>query len=139
MTKRLLPLLFSLLATAAYPQVSFNQNGDSSFGSYDQSSGSIDAGNNHLTWGRDTTKNKRKFVPIGVHQWTVEERLGTIVDVANTDTAVHAFQFWNSTEGMNGEYTILGNLGSPRLSRVFFYRQEASQLLFVDPYSFFIG
>ncbi len=139
MTKRLLLLLFSLFATVAYSQVSLNQNENSAFSSANRNAGSIDAGNNHLSWGRDTTKNKRKFVPIGVHQWTVEERLGTIIEAANTDTAVHAFQFWNSTEGMNGEYTILGNLGSPRLSRVFFHRQEASQLLFVDPYSFFIG
>ncbi len=135
MTKRLLILLISFISTCAFSQV-LTDTGDSY---YSEDGGSIDAGNNHFSWGRDTTKNKRKEIPVGVHQWTVEERLGTIVEAENTDTAVHAFQFWNSTDGKNGEYTILGNLGSPRLSRVFFHRDEASQLIFIDPYSFFIG
>ncbi len=148
MRKALLTLLL-LASVGAGAQVlnqmggygSYDEFGNyNEYGGYNEEYGQIDAGNNHLTWGRDTTRYKgKKVVPIGVRQWTVEERLGTIVEAENTDTAVHAFQFWNNTEGLNGEYTILGNLGSPRLSRIFFHRGDAPQLLFTEPYSFFIG
>ncbi len=121
---------FTLSISAQDTYSSFNEYGD-----YDD----IQAGNNRVIWGRDTTRNKKKIVPIGVEQWTVEDRLGTIIPEENTDTAIHSFQFWNGTEGLNGEYSILGNLGSPRLSRVFMHREDAPQLIFLQPYGFFIG
>ncbi len=91
------------------------------------------------TWGRDTTENKLEDVPIGVHQWTVEERLGTIVPAENLDTAVHMFQYFNEPTSYNGEFSILGNLGSPRLSRIYMNRTDVSQLFFLNPFDFFIG
>ena len=38
---------------------------------------------------------------------------------------------------MTGEYNFLGNLGSPRLSRIFFNRQDDEPTLFMAPYSSF--
>ncbi len=133
MTKYLI-LLMSFMAVCASAQVrDYDEYGD-----YDYDSGEINAGNNRLTWGRDTTRNKHQFIPVGVSQWAIDDRLGTIVPAENTDTAVHAFQFWDDTDGYNGEYSNLGNLGSPRLSRIFMHRPDASQLIFLQPYSFFI-
>ncbi len=132
-------MLLSLTCACAFSQVKMRQDVNGEYNSEYNEYDDINAGNNRMTWGRDTTRNKRKEIPIGVHQWTVEERLGTILPEENTDTAVHSFQFWNNTEGLNGEYTILGNLGSPRLSRIYMHRTDAPQLLFLYPYSFFLG
>ena len=38
--------------------------------------------------------------------------------------------------GYTGQYNYLGNLGSPRLSRIFFDRRDPSQYFFTDPYDF---
>lgn len=95
--------------------------------------------NKKTSWGRDTTENKIENVPIGVHQWTIEERLGTIVPAENLDTAVHMFQYFNEPTGYNGEFSILGNLGSPRLSRIYMNREPVSQIQFLNPFDFFIG
>ncbi len=134
MTKYLI-LLMSFVALCAQAQIKQIDE----FGQGNYESGNIDAGNNHLSWGRDTTRNKHQVIPVGVTQWAVDERLGNIIPAENKDTAVHAFQFWNNTDGYNGEYSYLGNLGAPRLSRVFMHRPDASQLVFLQPYSFFIG
>ena len=77
---------------------------------YDQS------GQKRSTWGRDTSKVDRS-VPTEFHQWRIDERLGTVFPEAYNDTLPHLFQNWNFTEGLYGEYNILGNFGSPRLAR----------------------
>ena len=64
----------------------------------------------------DTTEIE---IPIGQFQWRIEPRLGTVIDAENTDTAVHNFQNFNLTEGYTGQYNFLGNLGAPRLNRIF--------------------
>ena len=52
------------------------------------------------------------------------------------DTLQHAFQNSNDMGGYTGQYNYLGNLGSPRLSRIFFDRRDPSQYFFTDPYDF---
>ncbi len=90
------------------------------------------------TWGRDTTKHKRsKPVPMGQFQWRVDRRLGTVIEAENNDTVVHNFQNFNNTEGYTGRYNFLGNVGSPRLSRVFMERGQGDDFLFLQPFSFF--
>ena len=92
------------------------------------------------SWSRDTTDKDDGFiVPIGVTQWTVDERLGSIIPAENNDTVVHNFQWYNETSGYNGEYNILGNLGSPRLSRIFLHRDASNPQLFLQPFDFLIG
>ncbi len=103
-----------------------------------RSEGQILDDDGKVVWGRDTTRSKKTPTPIGVNQWAIEPRLGGIVAAENNDTMHHAFQFWNTTSGMNGEYSILGNLGSPRLSRIFFHRKDLPQQIFIAPYDFFI-
>ncbi len=74
-------------------------------------------------------------IPIGLYSWKVTRRLGNIVPV-KVDTLQTGFQNTNDTGGPTGQYNYLGNLGSPRLSRIFFNRKEESQFFFTDPYDF---
>ncbi len=101
----------------------------------------IDGAGNRTTWGRDTTRNSSdKDIPIGQFQWILEPRLGTVVEAENNDTVVHDFQKWNATDGYTGEYNYLANIGSPRLSRLYFNRDNTSdEFLFLQPLSFFRG
>ena len=105
------------------------------YGSY------TDGAGNRTTWGRDTTRFKnKKNIPIGQFQWVLEPRLGTVVDAENNDTVVHDFQKWNATDGYTGEYNYLANIASPRLSRLYFNRDNTSdEFLFLQPFSFFRG
>ena len=52
------------------------------------------------------------------------------------DTLQHDFQNTNDTGGPTGHYTYLGNLGSPRISHIFFERKDPEQFFFLDPYDF---
>ncbi len=94
-----------------------------------------DNGHRHTSWGRDTS-NVEVEIPIGQFVWKLDERLGTVIP-AEPDTLQHSFQNSNLTSGLNGEYNFLGNLGSPRLSRIFFHRDPSDQFLFLQPFDFF--
>jgi hypothetical protein len=91
--------------------------------------------NTENSWGRDTTAIAKKNIPTGLYMWRINERLGDIIPVQN-DTMPHKFQNSSLNEGMSGEYNHLGNVGSPRLSRIYMERQANSQLLFLDPFSY---
>ena len=70
--------------------------------------------------------------PSGFNSWKIDSRFGNVTFVP-VDTLTHAFQNTNDTGGMTGQYNYLGNLGSPRLSRLF--RPSGCQsVLFTDPY-----
>ena len=72
-------------------------------------------------------------VPIGLFQWKVTRRLGNIIPIP-IDTIHVGFQNTNDPAGPTGQYNYLGNLGAPRMSRIFFDRKEESQFFFTDPY-----
>ena len=74
-------------------------------------------------------------VPIGLSSWTIDERFGNKISIP-VDTLQFGFQNSNDNGGPTGHYTHLGNLGSPRISHVFFERNETTQEFFTDPYSF---
>lgn len=84
-------------------------------------------------------KNKvdANTVPHGIYAWKIDPRLGEIIP-ADVDTLHLNFQNTNETYGMNGEYNMLGNMGSPRLSRIFLNRTSTSENLFLDPLDFFV-
>lgn len=102
-------------------------------------SGTINGGAGKVTWGRDTTSTKDDVeIPVGQFQWRVDERLGTVIDAINNDTVVHNFQNWNLTDGMTGQYSLLGNVGSPRLNRIFMRRPlEDENFIFLQPLDHF--
>lgn len=58
-----------------------------------------------------------------LYQWRVSENLGNRI-MTEVDTVALNFQNMNLDEGMTGHYNILGNMGSPRLSRVWADRQH---------------
>lgn len=92
---------------------------------------------NSTSWGRDTTRGKQKVLPIGVFQWKIDKRLGTVIPAENTDTAVHNFQNWKMQDGMAGSYSHIGNTGSARLSRIFMDRKEDRDFIFLTPLDYF--
>ena len=75
-------------------------------------------------------------VPVDLKQWTLSRQFGDVRPIP-VDTLWDYYQNVHLTEGLNGEYNHLGNLGSPRQSRIFFNREERSQQFFTDVYSFF--
>ena len=87
---------------------------------------------------KKTNKNKKKNIPTDLKVWKADPRFGTR-DSVQIDSFSHNFQNSNFTEGIHGQYNSLGNLGSPRLSRLFVNRPEDfSYFIFADPYDFFI-
>ena len=86
---------------------------------------------------KDTTKTEKVVAPKEIHQWHIDELLGDVTPV-NADTLPHLYQNWHLTEGMNGEYNFLGNMGAPRQSRIFFNRPSDTQYDFLQPYDYFI-
>ena len=104
-----------------------NQYGTSASG---RSLGNRDRNGNPI----DTTAvTDASTIPIGLYQWKVSRRLGNIIPVP-VDTIMSGFQNSNDPAGLTGQYNYLGNLGAPRMSRIFFDRKEDSQFFFTDPY-----
>ena len=91
------------------------------------------------TWGRDTTRGKQVPLPMGVFQWKVDPRLGTVIPAENTDTVVHNYQNWKMQDGMTGHFSHTGNTGSARLSRIFVERKTDNDFLFLTPLDYFRG
>lgn len=86
---------------------------------------------------KDTTKSEKVEAPKEIYQWHIDELMGNPIPV-NADTLPHLYQNWHLTEGMNGEYNFLGNMGAPRQSRIFFNRPSDTQYNFLQPYDYFI-
>ena len=85
---------------------------------------------------KDSSNVEVQSVPPKLYMWNVSEELGTVLPV-QVDTLFHHFQNTNLVEGVKGHYNYLGNLGAPRLSRLFFERPQASESMFIDPFSSF--
>ena len=82
------------------------------------------------------TSTDVQSIPPKLYMWQLSETLGNRT-IVPTDTLALNFQNTNLVGGMTGEYNFLGNLGSPRLSRIFFNRQDDEPTLFMAPYSSF--
>lgn len=78
-----------------------------------------------------------KEIPKGIKVWTVDERFGDIRK-AELDTVPHMFMNTIFGTGLRGEYNTLGNIGTPRINRVFIDRQDDGQFLFTQPYDYFV-
>ena len=119
-------LLCCMLPLSAQNTLS-NQYGTSASG---RSLGAHDRNGNPIDTTAVTDANS---IPIGLYQWKVTRRLGNIIPVP-VDTLQAGFKNSNDPAGPTGQYNYLGNLGAPRLSRIFFDRKEESQFFFTDPY-----
>ena len=84
----------------------------------------------------DSTNTEIQSLPPELYMWKLSETLGNRT-IIPADTASLNFQSTNLVEGMFGHYNYLGNLGSPRLSRLFFEREESEPTIFMAPFSSF--
>lgn len=71
------------------------------------------------------------------YQWVINTRTG-LPDIIQPDTLHHSFHNVHLTEGMFGTYSHLSNMGSPRLSRLYFERETPEDFIFDAPYDFWI-
>ena len=82
------------------------------------------------------TKKKKKIVPNDVRAWTVDKKYGNMSD-ADVDTLHHMFMNTDLPEGIEGHYNSLGNVGSPRQSRIYMERPVTPDFIFVAPFDMF--
>ena len=99
--------------------------------------------------GEDSRKERSSFasdsldkssVPVDLRGWKIEERFGTRIP-AGPDTLMHHFQNDNFTEGRTGLYNYTGNLGAPRICRLYDGQSEfmmSSDFFFARPYDYFL-
>lgn len=84
----------------------------------------------------DSTDTEIQSLPPKLYMWRLSETLGNRT-IIPADTANLNFQNNNLVEGMYGHYNYLGNLGSPRMSRIFFERRDNEPTIFMEPFSSF--
>lgn len=127
MKAKILTLLFFI-----FPSISFAQ--------FDDNYNQIDAEGNmtsrNKTNRKDTLKNEKE-IPEGIKVWTIDSRFGDR-KAAAPDTLSHMFMNTVFTTGLRGEYNTTGNLGAPRINRIFTDRQNEGQFIFTQPFDFFI-
>ena len=82
------------------------------------------------------TKKKKKIVPNDVRAWTVDEKYGNMSE-ADVDTLHHMFMNTDLPEGIEGHYNSLGNVGSPRQSRIYMERPITPDFIFIAPFDMF--
>lgn len=81
-----------------------------------------------------------KDVPEGIYMWKIDERFGQILP-SLPDTSMHRFPQSVFTSGPTMRYNSLGNLGSPRISRIFTERGDnmlQDPFIFLQPYDYFV-
>lgn len=71
----------------------------------------------------DDVKKDKKEVPVDIRAWTIDGKYGNQMPTY-VDTMAHQIQNRNLSEGVNGHYNSLGNLGSPRLNHIFMERSD---------------
>lgn len=85
---------------------------------------------------KDSSDVEIKSLAPKLFMWRISEKLGIPYRVP-ADTLFHHFQNSNLDEGINGHYNHLGNLGSPRISRIFMERDQKDVPSFMRPFSNF--
>ena len=127
---KLLSILFFLMLTIGISAQSDTYNQMTADGNISQRGGGLSGRNN-----TDSTKNKT--IPKGIRVWTVDERFGDTTP-ASLDTVSHMFMNSIFTTGLRGEYNTTGNMGAPRIHRIFIDRPLSDQFIFTQPYDFVI-
>ena len=82
------------------------------------------------------TSTDVQSIPPKLYMWQLSETLGNRT-IVPADTLSLNFQNTNLVDGMTGQYNFLGNLDSPRLSRIFFDRESTEPTIFMTPFSSF--
>ena len=79
-----------------------------------------------------------KEIPKGIKVWTVDQRFGDRRQ-AELDTMSYMYPNTIFTTGLRGEYNTTGNLGAPRINRIFINRADTDQFLFTQPYDYIVS
>lgn len=79
-----------------------------------------------------------KEIPKGIKVWTVDQRFGDRRQ-AELDTMSYMYPNTIFTTGLRGEYNTTGNLGAPRINRIFINRAETDQFMFTQPYDYIVS
>ena len=85
----------------------------------------------------DSIQSQHKEIPKGLKVWTIDPIFGDRTE-AEPDTIAHIFMNNHFTTGLRSEYNTLGNLGSPRINRIFIDRSDIDNFMFISPYDFFL-
>jgi hypothetical protein len=121
-------LVFLLLSSSAYSQRIIRElesNAGSDF--------MMGAGGDSVFLDRDGHDEEEEiFVPVDVKAWNIDAKYGDVLPTY-VDTLHHQYQNNNLSEGLNGHFNHLGNLGSPRINRVFMERRDEHQFMFLNP------
>lgn len=91
----------------------------------------------HLEMADSTDEDQKLVVPTEVHAWVLDDIFGNEKPI-HVDTLSHAYQNNSLSEGMQGQYNTLGNLGSPRINRIFMQREPSNDFIFLDPFDQFL-
>ena len=78
-----------------------------------------------------------KEIPIGLKVWTIDPLFGDRIE-AEPDTLSHMYMNSIFTTGLRGEYNTTGNLGAPRINRIFIDRDDLEDFPFTQPYDFVV-
>lgn len=128
-------LLLTAAASNAVAQID-NRNGNQ----FDQFNQMSPDGNTNQRSSRNMADSlgTDKEIPKGIKVWTVDQRFGDRRQ-AELDTMSYMYPNTIFTTGLRGEYNTTGNLGAPRINRIFINRAETDQFLFTQPYDYIVS
>lgn len=129
MKKKLVLALFCAVSISLSAQIDNNQ--------FDQINRDVMLDNSNPRKVNPDSLGSDKEIPKGINVWTVDKRFGDIVH-STPDTLSHMFMNSIFTTGLRGEFNTTGNLGAPRINRIFIDRSLDGNFIFTNPYDFFV-
>lgn len=129
MKKKLVLALFCAVSISLSAQIDNNQ--------FDQINRDVMLDNSNPRKVNPDSLGSDKEIPKGIKIWTVDKRFGDIVH-STPDTLSHMFMNSIFTTGLRGEFNTTGNLGAPRINRIFIDRSLDGNFIFTNPYDFFV-
>lgn len=129
MKKKLVLALFCAVSISLSAQIDNNQ--------FDQINRDVMLDNSNPRKVNPDSLGSDKEIPKGIKVWTVDKRFGDIVH-STPDTLSHMFMNSIFTTGLRGDFNTTGNLGAPRINRIFIDRSLDGNFIFTNPYDFFV-
>ena len=136
-TRLVLAVAILLTATASNAVAQIDNRNGNQFDQFNQMSpdGNI---NQRSSRNMADSLGTDKEIPKGIKVWTVNQRFGDRRQ-AELDTMSYMYPNTIFTTGLRGEYNTTGNLGAPRINRIFINRAETDQFLFTQPYDYIVS
>ena len=136
-TRLVLAVAILLTATASNAVAQIDNRNGNQFDQFNQMSpdGNI---NQRSSRNMADSLGTDKEIPKGIKVWTVDQRFGDRRQ-AELDTMSYMYPNTIFTTGLRGEYNTTGNLGAPRINRIFINRAETDQFLFTQPYDYIVS